>query len=133
MPTSRPHTHARTETRMHTRAHTHTEPYTPGQSEPFIESHGEEQVQTDSNTCYRKVCSPSLSLVLIGLGLYCSPPVLTSKVFLDFSSSYKNNGQFIGVALGKLYCLLKKRVQIALSKTSSGTRYIHFLIIPRSF
>lgn len=95
---------------------THTQPYTPGQSEPFIKSHGEEQVQTVSNTCYRKVCSPSLSLVLIGLGLYCSPPVLTAKVFLDSSSLYKNNGQFIGVALGKFYCLKEKSVQLELSE-----------------
>lgn len=55
----------------------------------FTGSRGEEQVLTDSNTCYWKVCSPSVILGFTGLGGYCSVPVLTAKVFLDSWSTYK--------------------------------------------
>lgn len=61
---------------------THT--CTPGQPEPFTGCRGEEQVLTDSSTCYWKVCSPSVILGFTGLGDYCSLLVLTAKVFLDF-------------------------------------------------
>lgn len=72
-------------------AHTHICTCTPGQPEPFTGSRGEEQVLTDSNTCYWKVCSPSVILGFTGLGGYCSVPVLTAKVFLDSRSTYKKN------------------------------------------
>lgn len=34
---------------------------TPGRAGPFIDSHGEDQALTDSNTCYLEICSPSVS------------------------------------------------------------------------